>query len=1207
MLFARDFLNDQIILANPGNSIPLVSIILPTYHRRDTLRRAIASVLAQTFRDFELIVMDDGSTDGSDALIESFRAHDSRIIHVRHERNCGLPGLRVNEGIELARGKYLAFQFDDDYWRPNALGDLYAEAARHSEPTVVVGKANIVTPLDKKATLPAYPLDQVHLYGQNLFANNSVLMPRALVDLFGMYDCHIGMRRLCDWDLWLRYIKYVPFHTIAQVIADVFPSQAGSIGETVPWDLPLFRFWNAIPRNQLLMPRNWRDYPVDALGVGDSELSGDLRRRLYEEHLVPYYLKFRHVFPSLEGFPATLPPKRKMVLHTKGAYDVSDDVGLNHYDALTNQRGNYKAYFQPLDQVPPDWTRDADALLLIRTFEDQALTMTEQAHSEKIPFAFYLDDDVLTFHEYGEEFAYLAPGTVAHENLTEMMKHADAVWVTNRFIGESVERYNPRTIPHNGCVPQDALPKTIRPRKPERSLKIGYVGTNYRLEEFNLFLWQALQRIACEFPDRVNFEFWGLNIDALPQLDAPVIQRPFTFSYFNYLTRLQNSAFDLLLTPLLDHPRPRLGKAPSKYYQTAVAGALGIFSNVPQYEMLPENLTCLKANNTTEDWYRALRQAITMPVVEFDTMRMRALEHVRDEYTEFAQIHLHEAAWRATEFHAKTRNHRHLDGKPRVMYVLHSPNFGGGEIQLWRRLRLARAYGIEPIVVLPGILQTSDSVKPIVQSLEHERIRIEFVDYSCFTEPRSPHEFSSAVEREDVRALIQRCKPAIVHTVTFIPTFGQVCAELGVPHVASLYAIDDDFRWANDWPGFKHCALVQSDSIRYATRWGMLLETEKFCSREVAPEEVFAFGTRRHLEHIGAPVSNEKRRIRLIVTGTFQERKQQFETIQAIAQLTREGYDCELQLFGYTHFFPNYVEKCRQMIRHHHLENRVVVRGFSDDVIDELGSADCVLSLSTFESFPSAIKEAMAGGVLVVATPVGGIPELIIDGVSGILCAGTSVEAITDGIRRALSLAPAERERIVEQARRVARSEFHPQRIASDLMLMYNRAIDLTRAIQNSSSAPVVSAPPIRAIEPKQPPANSLPLDRMLTYHLNLQHSGWIGIDVLVGTHQRPASGLIVLSVLSATGKILRETSVDLACARDNGWLRFRFEPINEMVEQPLVLKFKLMNAGEQTQISLYDTSPLQPRLGRWITRWLRRVGWANPGNSLYCRMWYAI
>jgi glycosyltransferase involved in cell wall biosynthesis len=1207
MLFVRDYLFDQTIFsANPPT--PLVSIILPTYRRRAFLQRALASVLAQTFRDFELIVMDDGSTDGSYDVIKAARARDPRVIHVRHEKNSGLPALRVNEGIELARGTYLAFQFDDDLWHPHALQTLVERAVRAPAPSIIVGRCQIKGET-KRVTLPDVAVNAVSLYEQNRFANNSVLLPRDLVNTFGMYDPHIGMRRLCDWDLWLRYIKHIPLIVVDEIISDAFPRNAGSIGLTVTWDLALFRYWHDIPRDHLLKPAHWHDYPVDALRVGEIEIEKDFRRRLYEEHIVPYYLSARHLFPQVEGFSAMLPPRSRTALVTKHAYDVSNDVALNHYDTLAHARGNFKTYFQPLRQVADDWTRDADALLLVRTIEDEATLLLQNALAENIAAGVYLDDDLLTFHEYGSEFAYLAPGAPAHRNLTDLLKQTDAVWATNRFIAESVRAYTPRIVPHNGCVPADAVPREIRPRDPLRPLRIGYVGSGYRIEEFT-YLWRALERVAADYRDKLTFEFWGLDTTALPALASPVMHKPFTFSYYFYLRELRDAGFDILLTPLLDAPRPRLGKAPSKYYQTALAGAFGIFSDVPQYASLPAGLTCLKARNTVEDWERALRDAIEMPREQFDAMRRRMVEHVRQEFTEHAQIHLHEAAWRATEFHARTRAARHTDGRPRVMYVLHSAHFGGGEIQLWRRLHLAREYGIEPIVVLPHLLQISESAQRIVESLQRDQIQVEFADYTCFTEPRSPNEFRSDGECADVRALIQRCAPAIVHTVTFIPTFGQVCGELNVPHVASLYAVDDQFAWVGGWADFKHCEIAQSDSIRYAKRWGDLLAVEKFCSRELVPNAIFALGRARYLENLGAPKSNALKTARLVITGTFQERKQQLETIEAIGQLARAGWDCQLDIYGYTHFFPEYVEKCRARVHALGLDERVQFCGFSENIVKILGDADIVCSLSTYESFPSAIKEAMAGGALVVATPVGGIPELIVDGVSGILCADTSVEAITNGIRRALSLSSIERERIVEQARRVARSEFHPYRVANDLMLMYNRAIESTRARPSLAPTPSIQSAPAprrsRMLAPPLPPMSVVPLDRQLICQVVPHHSSWIGLDVLAGTYQRQANGTIVLRVYAPAGRCVRECSVDLARAHDNDWLRFRFEPMLDFANREVILKFVLLNASPRTRLGLYDAHPAPNKLRRIWQRVARWIGLGKPMDSLYCRMWYA-
>jgi glycosyltransferase involved in cell wall biosynthesis len=99
-------------------SSPAVSVILPTYSRVEFLGRAIESVLAQTFTDFEIVVVDDGPSDAIAAFVSGHP--DARVRLVRHERNQGVAAAR-NTGIAAARGEYIGFIDDDDLWLPAKL------------------------------------------------------------------------------------------------------------------------------------------------------------------------------------------------------------------------------------------------------------------------------------------------------------------------------------------------------------------------------------------------------------------------------------------------------------------------------------------------------------------------------------------------------------------------------------------------------------------------------------------------------------------------------------------------------------------------------------------------------------------------------------------------------------------------------------------------------------------------------------------------------------------------------------------------------------------------------------------------------------------------------------------------------------------------------------------------------------------------------
>ncbi|MDR8393380.1 glycosyltransferase family 2 protein [Aliifodinibius sp. S!AR15-10] len=99
-------------------SKPLVSVIIPTYNRSKLLKRAIDSVLQQTYSHLECLVVDDASTDNTNEVIAEYE--DERIIYIRHNENKHVSVAR-NTGIKHAGGKYLAFLDDDDEWLPSKL------------------------------------------------------------------------------------------------------------------------------------------------------------------------------------------------------------------------------------------------------------------------------------------------------------------------------------------------------------------------------------------------------------------------------------------------------------------------------------------------------------------------------------------------------------------------------------------------------------------------------------------------------------------------------------------------------------------------------------------------------------------------------------------------------------------------------------------------------------------------------------------------------------------------------------------------------------------------------------------------------------------------------------------------------------------------------------------------------------------------------
>lgn len=117
---------------------PIVSIILPVYNSRNYVRIAIESILAQTYQNFELIIVDDGSTDSSKQICDEYAKKDSRII-VCHQENSGICKAR-NVGIKLARGYYIGFSDHDDYIKPEMLSLSIGMCLKYNADLVKFGK-----------------------------------------------------------------------------------------------------------------------------------------------------------------------------------------------------------------------------------------------------------------------------------------------------------------------------------------------------------------------------------------------------------------------------------------------------------------------------------------------------------------------------------------------------------------------------------------------------------------------------------------------------------------------------------------------------------------------------------------------------------------------------------------------------------------------------------------------------------------------------------------------------------------------------------------------------------------------------------------------------------------------------------------------------------------------------------------------------------
>jgi glycosyltransferase involved in cell wall biosynthesis len=197
-----------------GRIMPSVSVIIPTYNRAQKVVRAISSVLCQTFNDYEIIVIDDGSTDSTKTAMAQF---DECITYIVHSSNLGVSAAR-NTGIRRSSATFIAFLDSDDYWLPKKLAahmeffktHPYAQACQTDE--IWIRKGHRVNP-KKRHLKPSGDIFEPSLE-LCLVSPSAVMLRRSLLEEVGLFD--EDLMACEDYDLWLRISCKYPVYLIRQ-------------------------------------------------------------------------------------------------------------------------------------------------------------------------------------------------------------------------------------------------------------------------------------------------------------------------------------------------------------------------------------------------------------------------------------------------------------------------------------------------------------------------------------------------------------------------------------------------------------------------------------------------------------------------------------------------------------------------------------------------------------------------------------------------------------------------------------------------------------------------------------------------------------------------------------------------------------------------------------------------------------------------------
>ncbi|WP_312247188.1 glycosyltransferase [Stutzerimonas nitrititolerans] len=199
---------------------PLVSIIIPVYNGDNYVAEAIESALAQTYSDIEVIVIDDGSSDGG-ATAKIVEQYIPRIRYIKKEN--GGVATALNRGIREMRGEYFSWLSHDDLYSPNKIKDQIDFLSSMNFPDVIVysGHTNLVEECGKLSVIRHAVYDDLEFRAREIVANNQIhgctlLIPYKAFDQVGLFDEKLRVAQ--DYELWFRMAEKYPFRYLDMVV-----------------------------------------------------------------------------------------------------------------------------------------------------------------------------------------------------------------------------------------------------------------------------------------------------------------------------------------------------------------------------------------------------------------------------------------------------------------------------------------------------------------------------------------------------------------------------------------------------------------------------------------------------------------------------------------------------------------------------------------------------------------------------------------------------------------------------------------------------------------------------------------------------------------------------------------------------------------------------------------------------------------------------
>lgn len=600
----KDIIKNTEWLPNPRYSSvnPKFSIFMPTFRRGASghLERAIQSVLCQTYQEFELIIIDDASVDGSFDIIKKYIQADPRVHCLHHPRNVGLPAISCYEAYKVSRGEYLMFCFDDTEYLPEVVQNV-DKVVQSSQFKIAFGYIQWET-LASDGSVDRYFLGKDDTFQHNLAVTNflpnmGAVLHRSLPEEIGFLDPHLAIARLTDWDYWKRAAKVYELRRMDIHFGTEYGLVTGnSLGQTYPLGTWLSYEWTELERNEALKPENYEDYDVQSI---PSELSYLARQTLLDVKQF-YASKFWYVKNSDVSLRLTqLEHGRILVVAPELSASISlpfEHLSKNYFRFITSNHLDFKEVF------------NAQAVILCRDLVS--------AHTQRfiqilqmlnIPMYYYVDDNFVILNDEIDELK-----GYTSENLRTWLQDFSGVLVSTPALAEYFlqEKIHQKIYAFPPVLPERAwFDYSAIPPKPAGTFRIGVICGSHRYRHFLDYIQPALKRLAQKY----QLEIVIVGDLLSHNREFTVYRYPIDHSYKLTLGRLMTSEIDALVHPASFTDNNQY-KTLNILINAWAIGAVPVLANQPPYENVErEGLGFLCDPDEIDSWYEKMELALSDP------------------------------------------------------------------------------------------------------------------------------------------------------------------------------------------------------------------------------------------------------------------------------------------------------------------------------------------------------------------------------------------------------------------------------------------------------------------------------------------------------------------------------------------------------------------------------------------------------------------